>query len=129
MTGGAPQLGNWQLQQVLTMTHTGSPWWEAEVGGWPAGRQQGRAGNGDSLCRRVRDVCDAFNFAALSQLASGIRCKPRHAAAQASHTRSFLRLAHHADQQCCSWGHQCGETYVDMTTCKARVAPWATTCG
>ena len=32
VTGGAPQLGNWQLQQVLTMTQTASPWWEAEVG-------------------------------------------------------------------------------------------------
>lgn len=31
VTGGAPQLGNWQLQQVLSMSKTVAPWWEAEV--------------------------------------------------------------------------------------------------
>ena len=31
VTGGAPQLGNWQMQQVLQMTQTSPACWEAEV--------------------------------------------------------------------------------------------------
>ena len=51
MTGGAPQLGNWQLQQVVAMTLVEQACWEAEVRGGQV------AGLSLPACEHLAPIC------------------------------------------------------------------------